>query len=244
MNIAGVRVDDITWNELIEKIKDAVIKEELITISYLNIHVWNMAQKNENLKKFLEMADYVYCDGKGIQLGAKVLGRRIRERYTGAFFIDDFAEEASKHGWRIFVVGGKEGVAKKACEVLMEKFPGFQCSGFHHGYIKGMGEKVIKLVNSSKPDILFVGMGTPLQEEFVLNYREKIDVPVVWCVGALFDFVAGVQPKPPEWMSRSGLEWLHRLLSNPKRLWKRYLIGNTIFLFEVAKERIFRGRWE
>ena len=238
MRVAGVRVDDITWDELIKEVEKAVIENQKITITYLNIHVWNMAKKYKDVFSLLENADFVYCDGKGIQLGAKILGEKIRERYTGAFFIDDLVSIMSERGWSGFVVGGKPGVAKKACEILKNQHPGFNCKGTHHGYISGEEEKVVEIVNSVKPDILFVGMGTPQQESFVLKYRGKLDVPVVWCVGALFDYVAGVQKKAPQWMSDNGLEWFYRLISDPRRLWKRYLIGNTKFFAKILKEKL------
>ncbi len=238
MKIGGIRVDDITWDELIDRVGRAIRENRKITIAYLNVHVWNMAGKYPSVKEFLEKADVVYCDGKGIQFGAAILGMKIRERFTGAFFIDDLVEIMAERGWSGFVVGGKEGVAERACDILVERFPHFGCKGTHHGYIKGMEDRVVKMVNEVSPHILFVGMGTPQQEEFVLKYRDSINVPVVWCVGALFDYVAGVQKKAPRWVSKSGFEWLFRLMSDPGRLWKRYLIGNTRFMFDVLKRRL------
>ncbi len=238
MRIAGVRVDDITWNELVERVENAINEMKKITIGYLNIHVWNMARIHEEVRSFLEHADIVYCDGKGIQIGARLLGLNIRERYTGAFFIEDLAEIVAEQGWKIFVVGGREGVAEKACESLKERFPSFNCAGTHHGYIGGMEGKVVEAINRAGADIVFVGMGTPRQEEFVLQYRDGIDAPVVWCVGALFDYVAGVQKRAPRWMSEAGLEWFFRLITDPARLWRRYLIGNTKFFVKIFLEKL------
>ncbi len=237
MRIAGVRVDDISWEELIFEIGKAIEENKKITITYLNVHVWNMAKKHPEVNALLENADFVYCDGKGIQLGARILGKVIRNRYTGAFFIDDLARIMAEKGWTGFVVGGREGVAKMGCEILTEKYPGFACKGVHHGYINGMERKVVQMVNSHSPLILFTGMGTPQQEQFVLKYRKEINVPVVWCVGALFDYVAGVQKRAPEWMSEHGLEWFYRFISDPKRLWRRYIIGNSKFLIGVLSHR-------
>ena len=97
---------------------------------------------------------------------------------------------------------------------------------------------MIDSVKEACPDILLVGMGTPCQEKWIAKYRENLEVPVVWAVGALFDFVVGVQPRGPRWMLDHGLEWLYRLFSNPMRLWRRYLIGNPIFILRVLRQRI------
>lgn len=240
MKIGNLKIDDISWKELIAFIEESIVNNKKKTIGYLNVHVWNMAQNNDELVNAINGFDKVYCDGYGIMLGAKILGIKLAERYTGAFFIYPFMEIANKKRWKIFILGNHPEVAGQAVEKLKKIYPNVKFVGYHHGFITGKENDVVKIINKSKPDILFVGMGTPNQELFVKKYGNKIEANVIWVVGALFDYVAGVQKTAPKWMSNNGLEWLHRLVSDPGRLWKRYLVGNTKFLAFVTFKGIRR----
>jgi len=233
LKIGKLKIDDIRWLELLSFIEESINKNMKNIVGYLNVHVWNMAQDNNELTEAINSFNKVYCDGYGIMLGAKLLGISITERYTGAFFIYPFMKIANEKKWKIYILGNNPGVAEIAVNKLKKLYPDIQFVGYHHGFITGEENTVVKLINQANPDILFVGMGTPNQELFVKKYGDKIDANIIWVVGALFDYVAGVQKTAPEWMSENGLEWFHRLVSDPKRLWKRYLIGNTKFLTKV-----------
>jgi N-acetylglucosaminyldiphosphoundecaprenol N-acetyl-beta-D-mannosaminyltransferase len=136
---------------------------------------------------------------------------------------------------RVFILAGGEGVADRAAQRLRSRYPGIGIVGTHHGYVSGKAAsaEAVALINAASPDIVLVGMGTPIQEYWIQENRAAIRAPVVWAVGALFDFVAEIQPRGPRWMLDSGFEWLFRLVSDPKRLWRRYLIGNPLFISRV-----------
>ena len=162
---------------------------------------------------------------------------------TGADWIYDLARFGAENDLSLFLMGSRPGVAARAAERLRSLFPALAITGTHHGYLAeaGAAEEAIRSVNEARPDIVLVGMGTPIQEKFLRRCRDRIDAPVCWVVGALFDFVAGEVPRAPKWMLDNGLEWLFRLAYEPRRMWARYLVGNALFLWRVAVRRLGRG---
>jgi N-acetylglucosaminyldiphosphoundecaprenol N-acetyl-beta-D-mannosaminyltransferase len=241
VEVFGLRVDRLDLSGLLRLTESAVDANDRRTVMYLNVNVANRAYRDADLRSALEAADWVYCDGEGVRIGARILGEKLPERMTGADLVWDVAELAARRGFRVFWVGGARGVAERAAEKLVERFPGLRIAGVHHGFFVKEGVEsrdVIGRINSARPDILMVGLGTPLQELWASRNRGDLDVPVVWCIGAAADFVAGVLPRGPEWMVRSGLEWMHRFWVEPRRLFVRYVVGNPLFLWRVLLERL------
>jgi len=209
-------------------------------VLYANIHVLNTACGDPDLRRILNQADIVYCDGAGVQLGARLLGHCLPERMTGADWIEPLCAACAEKGVSLYFLGARPGVAAEAAARLRARHPGLRIVGAHHGYLAdpAVCAGAIAAINAAHPDILLVGMGTPLQEKWIAAHRAELDVPVVWAVGALFDFVAGVQPRGPRWMLDHGLEWLCRLASDPRRLWHRYIVGNPLFILRVLKQKV------
>jgi len=211
---------------------------------YANVHVLNVAYHNPELRRILNGADLVYCDGAGVKLGAHILGKDLPERMTGADWIYDLCQSCQKTGITLYLLGGEPGVAEEAARVLTTRYPGLNVVGTHHGHYDHDGpenDAVIAEINALHPDILLVGFGTPLQEKWIDRHFERLQVPVVWAVGALVDFVTGKKPRAPRWMLDHGLEWLYRLWMEPGRLWKRYVVGNPLFIWRVFMQRL--GWW-
>jgi N-acetylglucosaminyldiphosphoundecaprenol N-acetyl-beta-D-mannosaminyltransferase len=210
----------------------------LSTVHYANVHVLNTAYRNRALGEQLRRASTVYCDGSGIRLGAALLGRRLPPRLTAADWIDAFCACAARQRVSLFLVGGAEGVAERAAAILGARQAGLRIAGTHHGFIDDRSSlQVVARVNESVADIVLVGMGTPAQELWVARFRQSIQAPVVWTVGALFDFVTGQQRRAPAWLQRLHMEWLWRLGTAPGRLGGRYVIGNPLFLLRVLMQR-------
>lgn len=239
IDILGVPVSPVTRAELLEYVIKSTNNENSnrsTIIQYANIHTINEAQKSLDLMRTFQECDLVYCDGAGVKLGAKLLGQTIPERITGADWIYDLAAIVEKKNITLFFLAGNEGVADSAVRTLKAKLPNLKIAGTHHGYITSSNEiEVIKQINNSKADILLVGMGTPMQELWINKVSSDISVPVIWSVGAVFDFVSGNVSRAPRWMCDNGLEWLYRLLIEPKRMWKRYIVGNVLFTIKVLK---------
>lgn len=241
VEILGVRVDPVRWVELRERVVKAAQSPGSLTVMYANIHVINTANGAPALRDALRSADIVYCDGEGVRIAARIQARRLPERMTGADFVFDLARRLAEVRGRVFWLGGAPGTAATAMLRLTQRYPGFTVVGTHHGFFAKHGVEnshVIDAINSARPDILFVGMGTPVQEEWVARHRSELRVPAVWCIGATADFVAGAQPRGPALLTQNGFEWLARLWSDPRRLFRRYVIGNPLFMARVVRARL------
>jgi N-acetylglucosaminyldiphosphoundecaprenol N-acetyl-beta-D-mannosaminyltransferase len=243
VEVLGVMVDPLALDEVLETVESFIQSGEKKTVHYANVYCVNLACKDREFRGILNRADLVYCDGYGVVLGAKIIGGMIPGRMTGADWIHDLCRFCGGKGYSIYLLGSRPGVSEQAARRLRATYPSLKIVGDHHGYLNSESEirETIEDVNARRPDILLVGMGSPLQEKFIRRYREAVDVPVCWAVGALFDFVSGLVPRAPQWMLDHGLEWLFRLLHEPGRMWGRYLVGNTVFLIRVMAARVSRG---
>lgn len=208
-------------------------------VMYVNAHVLNQSRENPELREALEAADLVYCDGYGVRLAAKALEVDIPHRMTGADWIWDLAALCETSGQSLYLLGSEPAVSREAAARLNQWYPRLRVAGCHHGYFEpgsAHDERVIEDINMRRPDIVLVGMGTPKQELWVEHNAERIDASVLWTVGALFDYVSGRVPRAPSWLADNGLEWIFRLAIQPQRMWRRYLLGNPVFVSRVMAQ--------
>ncbi len=236
--VLGVGVHPLRRSALMQTIAD-LRERGGATVAYANVHVLNLARQDPPLRAFLNAADLCYCDGNGVRHGARLLGQHLPERMTGADWVWDLAAAAEARGWRIFWLGGHPGTAEAAAARLRERHPGLQIAADHGFHPRQGPEDAASLarIEAFAPDILLVGMGSPEQERWVASRRSRLRAPVVWCVGAAAEFISGEVPRPgPDWLVDRH-EWLSRLIADPRRLWRRYLVGNAAFLLRVAQER-------
>jgi N-acetylglucosaminyldiphosphoundecaprenol N-acetyl-beta-D-mannosaminyltransferase len=241
VTILGVRVNSISLQHLIRQVERFVTLGHRQRVMYANVHVLNTAYHDPELRRILNQADLVYCDGAGVKLGAWLLGHRLPERMTGADWIYELCALCQERGFWLYFLGGEPGIADLAARKLQAQYPGLRIAGTHHGHYKHYGpedDEIIAGINALHPDILLVGLGTPLQEKWIAQHFARLDVPVVWAVGALVDFISGKAPRAPRWMLDHGLEWLYRLLIEPRRMFRRYVIGNPLFLGRVLAQRL------
>lgn len=239
VRVLGVRIDRLRLPELLARAARAAEHGTKTTILYANVHCINVYQRDIAYRGIMEGADLVYCDGTGVRLGAWLAGQNLPARMTGADWIDDLCALAVRDGLSLFFLGGAPGAASDAAEILGRRHPGLRIVGWASGY--NVHSEVVESINRRRPDILLVGMGTPTQEKWIEAHRGALDVPVVWAVGALFDFVSGRIPRGPRWMTDHGMEWICRLVAEPGKLWRRYLIGNPYFFCRVLQSRL--GLW-
>jgi N-acetylglucosaminyldiphosphoundecaprenol N-acetyl-beta-D-mannosaminyltransferase len=199
----------------------------------------NLAFKDRKYRAILNDIDLVYADGIGVVWAAKFLKDRQLEKVTGRDWIHDFCALAVNHNLRLYILAGKPGIAKAAQKNLEQQYPGLQIAGSQPGYFDEYNTpKIISEINRAAPHVLLVGMGVPQQEIWLAAHRDQIDAPVCWAVGALFDYVAGVEPPVPGWLNRLNLEWFWRLLIDPIGKWQRYLIGNPLFLYRILLQKL------
>lgn len=238
VTILGVKVDVIDLKDLLQRLEIYISSGKKFRIMYFNINSANIAKKDNEYKGILNSADLVYCDGFGIAIGVKLLGNTPIYRMTGADWIYDLCKFCEERYFSLYFLGGEPGVSEKAKEKLLKYYPKLKISGTFHGYFNEEETyKVLEEINFNSPDILLVGLGTPKQEKWVNKNFDRINVPVIWSVGALFDFVSGKVPRGPRWMVDNGFEWLFRLIVEPRRLCRRYVLGNPIFFFRILKQR-------
>jgi len=241
--ILGVRVTPVSVPQLLTYIGYCVEAGRSALVLHVNAHALNLAWKEPWLRGFLNTVDLVFCDGAGVILAARMLGQRIPERITYADWMWQLAAYAEERGFTIFLLGARPGVAELAACKLMERFPGLRIVGSHHGYFdKTAGgcenQAVVEKINRARPDILVVGFGMPLQERWLMENWRHLDARVLLTGGAVFDYVSGSLRRAPRWMTDHGLEWLGRLCVEPRRLWRRYLVGNPLFLWRVIRQRL------
>jgi N-acetylglucosaminyldiphosphoundecaprenol N-acetyl-beta-D-mannosaminyltransferase len=240
-SIFSVKINNIHVDEVLSFIQSTIDNNAQAVIAYVNIHALNLCYEIKWFRDFFNTCQLVFCDGVGVQLGAALLGQKIDHRFTPPDWIDRLCQFAAENNWPIYFLGAKPGVAELAAEKLVKSNPGLIIT-CHHGYFNHAGsenEAVIKKINDSGAKIVLVGMGMPRQERWIIeNFHHTLSANVILPVGAMFDYVAGVVPRGPRWMTDHGFEWLSRLIIEPKRLWKRYLIGNPRFLWRVLKQRL------
>ena len=236
-------MDPLTVEDLHTKIGCLVRGKGRDLVLNANAHCLNLCYEDPALRAFFNGAEVVFCDGAGVMLAAKILGGRIPERITYADWAWRLAAFAAAEGFSLYFLGARPGVAQAAARRLRERYPGLEISGVHHGYFDHSagspeGEAVVEEINAAAPDILLVGLGMPLQEYWLLENRRRLDAGVALTGGAVFDYVSGRLSRGPRLLTGNGFEWLARLLVEPRRLWRRYLIGNPLFLLRVVKQRL------
>ena len=244
----GVDIDPVTVEELHAGIKRLVESGERGTVLNANANCLNILYDDAALRGFFGQADLVFCDGWGVKLAARLLGGRIPERITYADWAWRLAAFARAEGLSLFLLGAEPGVAERAAQKLRMRHPGLHISGVEHGYFdlspgSPENEAVVRGVNAARPDILIVGLGMPLQERWLMENRHEIEAGVALTGGAVFDYVSGGLRRGPRLLTDNGFEWLARLLVEPRRLWRRYLIGNPLFLLRVLGQRLGKGRF-
>ena len=241
-DLLGVRIHRLTRVQLLECFRSALEPEEPVHFAYLNVAVSNQAADDPRTRDLLNRADLVYVDGAGVRLGCRLLGVDCPPRNTGADFLPHVLEMCARMGKTVGFLGGSPGAAENLRRSCREKFPSLDIPFVRDGY--GSLEEVASLekeLREKTPDLLMVGLGVPKQEEWIEKSRNKYRVTLYWSVGALFEYDGGRVSRCPPWMGRAGLEWLYRLAVEPKRLWKRYLLGNPRFLLRCLFSRS-RGR--
>lgn len=197
-------------------------------VHFANAHTLNLAWNDPTFRGVLERADVVLNDGVGLDLYARLVGARFEHNFNGTDLVPAlFAHASASDPLRVFLFGGVAGRAEEAGRVLEARFPGIEVVGVRDGYAH---EGALEAINAASPDVLLVGMGNPIQEKWVDGVRHVLDVGVAMGVGALIDFLSGRIPRAPRWVRAARLEWLFRLAREPKRLFRRYVMGNPAFV--------------
>lgn len=239
LTVLGVPVNVLTRPQLTDLLGRFLRSDERGWISYVNVHAVNLAQQHPQFLSFLQTSLVNYCDGEGVRLGARILGTRLPERIVMTEWVEDVFRLAQERGFSIFLLGGSEEIVTRASRALTVRYPQARISGYHQGFLTPEGsEHVVETISRSETDILIVGMGMPLQEDWIAEHFDRLNIRVALNAGSCFEYLAGAKRRCPRWMGEHGLEWLFRLIQEPGRLWKRYLLGNPLFLTRILRERV------
>jgi N-acetylglucosaminyldiphosphoundecaprenol N-acetyl-beta-D-mannosaminyltransferase len=247
VRVLGVEVTPVVWPRLEEIIVDAVVNRRRSIIANHNLHSVYLYHHDAGLRAFYENAAVIHIDGMGLLFFGKLHGAWLdaMQRLTPLDWIRLLLADAQRRNWRVFYLGSRPGVAERGAAMLKAEFPGLQLETAH-GYFDARREgaenrAVVETINRFAPDLLLVGMGMPRQERWIHENREALDAAAIFNVGGLMDYIAGETPTPPRWMGRVGLEWLFRLCSDPKRLWRRYLV-EPWFVMKIFFAELLRNR--
>jgi len=241
VRILGVDVSAVDSLALTRNIARTVKSREQTVFPYVNIHAVNIAYTEPRFRQILNESGNAYCDGEGVRLGAGILGRRLPPRIVLTYYYWELCQALESEGMSIFLLGSRDEVVAKAVQETKKRHPRLKVAGYRHGYFEKHGmesEAVVRQVNESGADILFVGFGMPLQEYWIAENASKLKVHAILPCGSMIDYAAGTRHLTPRWMADHGLEWLYRLIQEPSRLWTRYLIGNPLFVLRVLQQRL------
>ena len=246
VKIFGVEIDNLTLDEIGEKTKRLVntSNKNCNLIVAPNVEFIMQAQKDREFFDILKSAKLATPDSVGVTLAGKKQKKPFKERIPGQSYLRKVFEVGEKEGWTFYLLGGEGDVPKKAKEHLEGIYPKAKIVGFHEGFFKeDSEEKVIEEINSLKPNVLFVAMGAPMQEKWIYENRNKLKVDIAAGQGGTFDYEAGTVKRAPVWMQKCGIEWLWRLIKEPKRI-KRMIVLPIFFLKVVFSKDVTKGKFE
>lgn len=236
MKILDVRIDEVTMNEAVEKVKIFLDEDKMHLICTPNPEMLMTAQDDDEFKRILNSSELNIPDGTGIVWAAEKLGNPLKERVAGFDFIHRIFELGKDKNISFYFLGSKPSVAETASKKIEEKYPGIKVVGTNDGYFSVEEEKrVIKEINSKKPDVLLVAMGAPKQERFINKYKDKLNCKIAIGVGGCFDVISGNVKRAPKLFIKLRLEWLYRGLTDFRRLKRLGAIPR--FMIAVKRER-------
>ncbi|MFB6341502.1 WecB/TagA/CpsF family glycosyltransferase [Saccharicrinis sp. FJH62] len=212
-------------------------------INTINAHSYNVAMKDKNFQDALKNGEILIPDGIGIVMLMRLFKGIKLKKIAGADLFYYEMNRLNSTGGKCFFLGSSDAILAKIRQRAAMEFPNVIVQTFSPPYVKEFSkeenERMIREVNAFEPDVLFVGMTAPKQEKWVYEHFTELKASHIGCIGAVFDFYAGTVKRAPQWMINSGLEWFYRLYKEPKRMWRRYLVGNVLFIWNIVRHEIF-----
>ncbi len=227
MTILGVSIDRVDMKEAVSRVAQALSNQKKFFIVTPNSEIVVNANKDKALFEIIKSADMVVPDGIGLVLASKIMKNPLKERVTGIDLMDNLLKFSSENNYRVYFIGGKEGIAYDAAQNIKKKYPNIVVAGTHHGYFKGAHngdmnhpdeEEVINHINNAKADLVFVALGAPKQEKFISFNMDNLNAKVFMGVGGSLDVYAGTVKRAPQIYQKLGLEWAYRAIKEPWRI--------------------------
>ncbi|WP_430812593.1 MULTISPECIES: WecB/TagA/CpsF family glycosyltransferase [unclassified Carboxylicivirga] len=243
VNLFSIPIAAVTMQQTVARIAAAIETNTELQHVVVNAGKIVAMQTDAELRDSVLDADLINADGQAVVWASKILGQPLPERVAGIDLMLNLVKMAHEKGLKCYFLGAKEEVVKKVIDVFSKTYSPDVVAGYRNGYFKGEDEEQIaRDIAASGAQLLFVAISSPKKEIFVNKYKSIMKVPFVMGVGGSFDVVAGVTKRAPLWMQKVGLEWFYRFAQEPKRMWKRYLVGNSKFIWLVLKERFKKNR--
>ncbi len=240
--VVGCPVDAVTMQEAVARVEDAVARRETCQHVAINAAKIVKFQGDPALREAILGCELITADGQAVVWAGRILRQRLPERVAGIDLMQALLDASARRDYRVFLLGARPSVLAAAEAAMVKRLPELHVVGRHHGYFKPEDEEaVVDAIVNANPDLLFVALETPAKELFLARHRARIAVPFIMGVGGTFDVMAGVKRRAPGVLQRVGLEWLYRLVQDPRRLAGRYVVGNSKFIWLVARE-LARGR--
>ena len=230
----------LSYNIFSQDINQILSFNQQSVINTINAYSFVIAEKNKQFKKALQSSDVLLPDGFPIVLAARILKKQKIQKIAGADIHNQLLKTANKRNKKVFYLGSSPKTLKKIEFRLRKEYPNIKLGCYSPPYKQKFSSEdnnqIIKSINSFEPDMVFVGMTAPKQEIWVNNHKNELNAKIICCIGAVFDFYAGTVKRAPNWMIKIKLEWFYRLIKEPKRMWKRYLIYSPLFFLYLFRE--------
>src|SRR5258708_4350562 len=241
--VLGVRVDAVQTEDVVARMEGWICnRSRCHTIAPTSMHGIVEAQHDPSFKEILNSTDVVVPDGMPLVWLGRRKGHHLPRRVYGPDLVLEFCEKTAGRGYRHFFYGGVQGVPERLAESLKRRFPTIEVCGTFSPPMRPLDpeedKEIVSMISRAAPDVLWVGLGTPKQERWMHEHRDQLHVPVLVSVGAAFDILSGRRNQAPQWMRDQGLEWLFRLLQEPRRLWRRYLVYGAQFIAYIVVDRL------
>jgi len=233
----GTEMDAATMAETVEAIDQRITAHQFTQHVVVNVAKVVTMRRDPILRASVEACDIINIDGMGIVWGARCLGHDVPERVSGVDLFQRLLVLAARRGYPVFLLGARQEIVEKVALTVSKQNPGLIIAGYNHGYFWDDEKAIVEKIKRSEARLLFVAISSPKKENFINRWKDQLGVDFVMGVGGTFDVVAGKVKRAPEWMQKTGLEWLYRVIQEPRRMWKRYLVTNSKFAWLLLKEK-------
>lgn len=238
IDLMGCPMDVATMGETVQQVESAVAGGQFTQHVVVNVAKLVNMRKDPELDASVRECDIINIDGMGVVLGARMLGHAVPERVAGVDLFHELLAMSARQGYSVFLLGAKDEVVSETARRVQARYPDLKLAGHHHGYFWDDEQALVERIRASGAQLLFVAITSPKKENFINKWRDQLGVTFVMGVGGTFDVVAGKVQRAPVWMQKAGLEWFYRVLQEPGRMWKRYLVTNSVFAWLLLREKL------
>ncbi len=236
LSLLGVTMNNTTTADAIALLDQKIHEKEKTRVSFVNADSLNKTFTDPDFCDVINTSDLVLGDGIGIKIGAKLTKQAIKENVNGTDLFPRLCEHMSKHNQRLYLLGASEGIPERVRDWIEKTHPGVNVVGLRNGFFQASeNDEVCEQIRKAEADVLLVAQGAPRQETWIRDHMDSLGVPVAIGVGGLFDFYSGKNKRAPLWMREAGLEWVYRLILEPRRMFKRYIFGNVVFIARILR---------